>query len=65
MGNDNNISKTAYLFSFTNHYLSPPNYILVYANSEEEARIIGASKCYFHSREQASPKDLILCVYGI
>lgn len=54
-----------YLFSFKYWQFDPPIYILVYAKNEEEARDIGAKQCHFNSGEQAKPKDLQLCTYGI
>lgn len=57
--------KTAYLFSFNSWQYSPPQYILVYAMNEEEAREIGSKNCFFHSGTKAKPKDLNLVTYGL
>jgi hypothetical protein len=54
-----------YLFSFKYWQYDPPRYILVYAKNEEEARLLGAKKCYFNSGQIASPEDLVLCTYGL
>lgn len=57
--------KTAYLFSFEFWAYAPPRYILVYAYSEEEARIIGCENCSYNSGAKAKPKDLLLQTYGL
>lgn len=57
--------KTPYLFSFIYWFDSPPKYILVYAENEEEARKIGSENCIYNSGKIAEPKDLELCTHGI
>lgn len=57
--------KIAYLFSFTYWSYSPPKYILVYAENEEQAREIGSDNLFYNSGEKAKPKDLILQTYGL
>lgn len=57
--------KLAYLFSFKYWEYSPPQYVLVYAENEEEARNIGCENCSYNSGEKAKPKDLILQTYGL
>jgi len=57
--------KKAYLFSFKYWQYDPEIYILVYAEHEEEARILGAEQCYFNSGDKAHPSNLKLRTYGI
>ncbi len=53
--------KQPYLFSFTSWQYDPPKYILVYAENENEARILGSKKCFFNSGAEAKPSDLLSC----
>ena len=57
--------KKAYLFSFTFWHDSPDQYLLVYAETEKEAREIGCKQCEYNSGQKAKPNDLHLCTYGL
>lgn len=52
--------KKAYLFSFVYWAYSPPKYILVYAEDEEQARDLACNKLTYNSGEKALKRDVIL-----
>ena len=54
-----------YLFSFTYWKDSPPQYILVYAESEEKARIIGVNQLRYNSGDKPQPNALNLRTFGL
>ena len=55
----------AYLFRFNFHVQEPDKYLLVYAETEDKARDIGAAQCRFYNDAPAKPEDLKLCTYGL
>ncbi len=57
--------KIAFLFSFQPWINDPTRYLLVYAETEQEAREIGCKKCRYNSGEEVKPERLTLCTYGI
>jgi len=57
--------KKAFLFSFTFWHDSPDQYLLVYAETEKEAREIGRKQCEYNSGQKAHAKDLRLCTWGL
>lgn len=54
-----------YLFSFQPWHSHPLIYILMYAESENKARIKAAKECRFNNGNIAQPKDLQCCTYGL
>lgn len=55
----------AYLFSISLWQFDPPIYLLVYAETERQAREIGAAQCHYNSRAPVKPEDLKLQTFGL
>jgi len=55
----------AYLFRFQAWHLDPPEYILVYAENEEDARKLASKRLQYYSGEKAKLKDIISCTFGL
>ena len=50
-----------YLFRFSGWHKDQPEYILVYAENEEEARIIASKQFKYNCGKKAELKDIISC----
>lgn len=57
--------KKAFLFGVKLWHTDPLHYLLVYSETEDGAREIGAKQVRYHNNSEVTPKALILLTYGL